>query len=96
MPEHSGNCHKCGMKKAGSGNGCCKDEKKVIKSDPNQGLSVVNFSTGAPKKIALICSGYCGFSEPILLLKVNISSENHGPPGNNPVPFYLMNCLLLI
>ncbi len=96
MPEHSGNCHKCGMKKAGSGNGCCKDEKKILKSDPNQGLSALNFATGIQKKIASTGIEYYSFSKPVLLSKVNISSENHGPPGNNPVPFYLMNCLLLI
>jgi hypothetical protein len=96
MPEHSVSCHKCGMKKTGDKKGCCKDEKKVIKSGTNQGLSALNFSTGIQKKITFIGSDYYSFSKPVLLSKINISSEDHGPPGNNPVPFYLMNCLLLI
>ncbi len=96
MPEHSVNCHKCGMKKTGDRKGCCKDEKKVIKSGPNQGPGSLIFSSGIQKKIVFIDSDYYSFSKPVLLSKVNISSENHGPPGNNSVPFYLMHCLLLI
>lgn len=96
MPEHSMNCHKCGMKKKGDSKGCCKDEKKVIKSGANQGLSAQNFSSGIEKKIAFVSSDYHNFSKPVLLSKINISSENHGPPGIHPVPFYLMNCILLI
>lgn len=96
MPEHSGNCHKCGMKKTGGTKGCCKDEKKVLKSDPNQGLSGLNFSTSLPKKSTYINSEYYSFSEPVAISKVRVNTPTYGPPGDHPVPFYLMNCLLLI
>jgi hypothetical protein len=96
MPEHSVNCHKCGMKKTGDRKGCCKDEKKVLKSDPNQGLGALKCSANLSKKITFIHSGYRHFSEILLLAKVYLVPPDHDPPGNHPVPSYLMNCLLLI
>lgn len=96
MPEHSGNCHRCGMKKSGKGMGCCRDEKKFLKSDPNQKLSDLNFSISPIKSFAPIYSDYRSYSVSALISKAVVKSLPHGPPGDHPVPCYLMNCLLLI
>src|SRR5271156_2096139 len=70
IAEHSGNCHKCGMKKSGEGNSCCRDEHKVLKSDPNQGLTAQFIATSFAKKITYLDSERYSFSEPVILSSV--------------------------
>jgi len=95
-PVHSANCHTCGMKKSAHGNGCCRDEKKILKSDPGQGLSAQFLSSSFAKKITYLYAEHAIYSAPVLASKVMINQLPHGPPGFLPVPGYLMNRRLLI
>jgi hypothetical protein len=96
IPEKYSNCHRCGMKKSGRGMGCCKDEQKLIKTDKNQKLTDLGFSTNQQKKFIIVSAAHPRYSIPIVSSQLNEHSPSHGPPEAEPVPVYLMNCLLLI
>jgi hypothetical protein len=96
LPEHSGNCHRCGMKKSAKSMGCCRDEQKLLKSDPNQKLTDLSWSTDLQKKLFSTYTQFHTYPEAILFSGMIKNSPTHGPPGGHPVPFYLMNCFFLI
>ncbi len=95
-PDHSRSCHTCGMKKSGKGNGCCRDEEKIIKSDPGPGISAQFISIDLSKKVTWLYTEYNIYSVPVLGSTVSLIPLTHGPPGYYPVPRYLKNCFLLI
>ena len=95
IQEKSDNCHRCGMKKSAKGMGCCKDEQKLIKSDKNQKITDLPSFKNQSKSFVLVPSHYIDFSV-IYTQPLTVSRQPHGPPGADPVPAYLMNCLFLI
>jgi hypothetical protein len=96
IAQHSGNCHKCGMKKSGGGSSCCRDEQKVLKSDPKQGLATPFLGTNFAKKITYLDSEYYSYSKLVKFSSALLNAFTHDPPGDHPVPDYLMNRILLI
>jgi hypothetical protein len=96
LPENSKNCHRCGMKKLDKGMGCCKDEQKIIKSDKNQKLTDLVYSTKLQKKFIIIHNSFPVYSATIINSKIIIHSPTHGPPEIHPYPCYLLNCVFLI
>jgi hypothetical protein len=95
-PEKSMNCNRCGMKKTGRGMGCCKDEQKIIKTDKNQKLTDLSFSTSQQKKFITIFTAFRPYFATTGSSKLIRQTPAHGPPGTTPLPVYLVNCLLLI
>ena len=94
-PEKSSGCHRCGMKKSGKGMGCCKDEQKIIKSDKSQKLTDLTSSSTQEKKYSSVLWNYPDFSISCGQLST-INRQPHGPPGADPVPAYVLNCVFLI
>ncbi len=94
-PGKSANCHRCGMKKSATGMGCCKDEQKLIKSDKNQKITDFPSFKNQWKSFILVPSNEIDYSvnyrQP-----ATVNRQPHGPPGAEPVPLYIVNCLLLI
>jgi hypothetical protein len=94
-PGKSGNCQRCGMKKSAKGMGCCKDEQKLIKSNKNQKITDLPSFNNQSKCFVSVSSHYTDFSV-IYRQPTTVNRQPHGPPGANPVPVYLVNCLFLI
>jgi hypothetical protein len=88
------NCHRCGMKKSGKGMSCCRDEQKLVKSDKSQKLAdFPSFSIQKKFNTSLVTyTIYSFYRQPSSVNRLPF----HGPPGDNPVPLFLMNRLLLI
>jgi hypothetical protein len=95
LPEKSGNCRKCGMKKSGRGMGCCKDEQKMVKSDKNQKITDLGFSTNQQIKFIAVPGFFRTYTPGYLQPTVN-RQPFRGPPESKTVPVYLINCLFLI
>jgi hypothetical protein len=95
-PGKSSTCHRCGMKKSARGMGCCKDELKIIKSDKSQKITDLVSSDTQQKKFVTVLTAYYAFSVNTRQPSTLIYYPSHDPPGNEPVPLYLMNSLFLI
>lgn len=97
VPDQSVRCHRCGMKKSDKGMGCCKDEKKLLKTDKSQKLTDIPSFNYSQKKFLSAPGNLTVFTPTIARQLVSlISHPSNGPPPDRPVPVYLMNCLLLI
>jgi hypothetical protein len=94
-PEKSTSCRRCGMKKSAKGMGCCKDEQKLIKSDKNQKITDLQSFNNQWKSFVLVPPNDIDYSV-IYRQPSVVSRQPHGPPGADPVPTYLMNCLFRI
>lgn len=96
-PGKSGTCQRCGMKKSAKGMGCCKDEQKIIKTDKTQKITDLVSTNNQPKKFVTVLMTYNEFSYCICQPStVNYYPSHDPPPGEGPVPIYLMNGVFLI
>jgi len=82
-------CNHCGMKKKKSGNGCCKQEAKIVKHVADHSL-IKEIKLQAPVFIALSVSFFC-ITQPIPLLtqEAGKAFQPHGPPEPSSCPVYL-------
>jgi len=95
FPDKSLNCQRCGMRKSGKDIGCCKDEQKLLKSDMGQRLTDLPSLT-SQKKFITVSGFFNVYSGIYRQPSAVIHDLSIGPPGDHPVPVYLMNRLLLI
>ena len=96
LPEDSKNCHRCGMKKSGKGMGCCKDEQKLIKSDKNQKLTDLVYSTWLQKKFITVHNSYRAYAVSTVSPCIISNSSAHSPPGIHASHRFILNRALLI
>jgi len=101
--EHSGfendlhECAKCGMKKSSSDNGCCKDEKIIVKASDAATITLANFE---------ITPLWADLPRPMIMLpydgqsSISVTTKRvfrpHGPPVFSGPPIFLKNCVFLI
>lgn len=90
-------CDKCGMKKASTGNGCCHDEKVVIKGakDAISGMTCIQVNLDIVDMLVSHLDynlneklGYATSEEPTFQL--------HGPPTYAGPPLFIRYCTFLI
>nr|WP_276133081.1 hypothetical protein [Flavipsychrobacter sp. JY13-12] len=90
-------CSKCGMEKADSDNGCCHDEKVVIKGakEALSGLPFIQVTLGIadvlPPNFTLNSD-----SLPVYTPYQVTSFQPAGPPGYSSQPLFILNCIFLI
>jgi hypothetical protein len=96
LPENSTNCHKCGMKKSDKGTGCCKDEQKIIKSDKNQKITDLVYSSKLQKKFIIVHNSFREYAAFAVHPNLISYSSAHDPPGIQKRSRFIMNRALLI
>ena len=91
-------CSHCGMQKKKSGNGCCKDEVRIVKSETDGTLAKVAL-TPVVLEAALPAVPYPFIITPAAPLAAaadEAAARPHAPPLSRPVPIYLEICSLRI
>ena len=89
-------CGNCGMDQSASrDNGCCKDEHKFIKSDPDQKLMEAGFMLMNVVAVA-ISSDYFQIPAPAIIPLAEAHPTSNAPPPKVSVDIYLLNRTFLI
>jgi hypothetical protein len=93
--DDSAKCEFCGMKKSDkSNNGCCKDERKLIKSDEAQN-TVKSFSLNLFSFVSELPQLHHYLIEVLPSTQTEEYPFSNSPPAK-PVPIYLVNRSFLI
>lgn len=90
-------CEKCGMKKAASKKGCCKDKVITLKAAGDAAFTQPAFHF-YPVIIALLpAQQFVHHSLPVFTVAaLPFAARPHGPPLAGTLRLHLQNCLLLI
>ncbi len=91
VPEASDehHCTHCGMKKTKGGNGCCKEEQKIVKSTA-EGALLKSIPLIAPLVFTLpAAQHYILLEYPAKTGNILTSFTPHAPPGPPSCPVYL-------
>ena len=91
-------CSHCGMQKKKSGNGCCKDEVRIVKCETDGTLAKVavapvTVEAGLP---AVVYPFIITPAAPLVAAVDEAAACPHAPPLRRPVPIYLEICSLRI
>ena len=86
-------CSKCGMHKNASGD-CCNDHVKVLKVHNDQNVPVANF--GKVLLPGTLPSPGYSFSQPVLFLSENKTTESFAPFRSGKLDYCILYCTFLI
>src|SRR4051794_19736242 len=87
-------CKNCGMKKQ-SHQGCCHDEKKIIKVEKDQ-KNTQSFFYSAKSPIVEIVTNYFSSNSKLLPGTIRELTFTHSPRFKLKVPSYIYNCVFRI
>lgn len=90
-------CPKCGMKKAASKKGCCKDEHVVIKATGEKAVAQAAFHFAAPFVALLPTPQFSMEPRPVFAAAAQaVNAHPHGPPLLAGPRLHLRHCVFLI
>jgi len=83
-------CSHCGMKKKKGGNGCCKDEHKIVKHDTDHSMAKEIKTPPAPALYPLPVASFIVAAPAHFLPETVVPSFNaHAPPDPDKCPIFL-------
>lgn len=91
-------CAKCGMKKASSKKGCCKDEQKVVKTKGEATLAKVSVPPSFVFHALVLEIPVYSFERASLPREMprSVSGKPPGPPLLSSLRLHIRNCIFLI
>ena len=93
--DKSNKCGACGMLKARSKKGCCKDEQKQVKLNTDQKI-VDYFLKLIPISYTAILPNYITYQENLIPTLIEEYPIANGPPLRQTVPIFILNCVFRI